>query len=158
MTKNGLGADAQLLTGLSIMIAGKNTFGYTGDGTKAPEFEFETVNEQSTGLVKQPKMTLEVLDLGAEYIAHIASGLPFVLKGNTRKDGEDKPLLVTVQGELMKTGGELKEGDATKRTFEIRVDMYNEVVDGIPTIVYTREPYNIILGGIPMAPDFSNNI
>ena len=158
MTKNGLGADAQLLTGLSIMIAGKNTFGYTGDGTKAPEFEFETVNEQSTGLVKQPKMTLEVLDLSAEYITHIASGLPFVLKGNTRKDGEDKPLVVTVQGEVMKTSGEIKEGDATKRTFEIRVDMYTEMVDNVPAIVYTRVPYNFIMGGVPMAPDFSNNI
>lgn len=158
MTKNGLGAEAQLLTGMSIMIAGKNTFGYTGDGTKAPEFEFETVNEQSTGLVKQPKMTIEVLDLSAEYITHIASGLPFVLKGNTRKDGEDTPLLVTVQGELMKTSGEIKEGDATKRTFEIRVDMYSEIVNGVPSIVYTREPYSLVLGGVPMAPDFSNNI
>jgi len=158
MTKNGLGADAQLLTGLSIMIAGKNTFGYTGDGTKAPEFEFETVNEQSTGLVKQPKMTLEVLDLSAEYVTHIANGEPFVLKGNIRKDGEDKPLVVTVQGEVMKTSGELKEGDATKRTFEIRVDMYTEVVDGKETISYVRMPYKFDLGGVPMAPDFNNNI
>jgi len=158
MTKQGLGADAQLLTGLSIMIGGKNTFGYTGDGTKPPEFEFETVNEQSTGIVKQPKMTLEVLDLNPLYVTHIASGLPFVLKGNIRKDGEDKPLLVTVQGTLLKMSGELKEGDATKRTFELRVDMYNELVDGLPGIVYTREPYNIILGGVPMAPNFSNNV
>jgi len=158
MTKNGLGNDSQLLTGLSIMIAGKNTFGYTGDGTKPPEFEFETVNEQSTGLVKQPTMTLEVLDLHPMYITHIASGAPFILKGNLRQDGEDTPLLVTVQGEVTKISAEMKEGDAAKRTFELRVDMYTELVNALPSIVYTRSPYSLFLGGIPMAPDFSNNI
>jgi len=158
MTKNGLGQPSQNLTGLSIMIGGKNTFGYTGDGTKAPEFEFETVNEDSTGIVKQPKMTLEVLNLGVEYIAHITAGLPFVLKGNIREDGEDKPLLITAQGQLHKMGQDIKEGDATKRTFELRVDMYSEVVDGVPTIVYNRHPYKCILGGVDMAPNFNNNI
>jgi hypothetical protein len=158
MTKNGLGADSQILTGLSILIGGKSTFGYTGDGTKSPEFEFEQVNEQSTGIVKQPYMTLEAYNLGAEFVSHIASGLPFVLRGNLRRDGEDKPYLVTCQGQLKKLSGEIKEGDAVKRTFEIRVDMYSEVVDNVPAIIYNREPYKCILGGVDTAPDFNNNI
>jgi len=158
MTKAGLGQSAQNLTGLSIMIGGKNTFGFTDEGTKAPAFEFETVNEDSTGIVKQPKMTLAVKNLGAEYIAHISAKLPFILKGNIRDDGEDKPLLITVQGQLHKMSGEMKEGDSVKREFEIRVDMYSEIVNGIPTIVYNRHPYKCILGGIDMAPKFNSNI
>jgi hypothetical protein len=54
--------------------------------------------------------------------------------------------------------GDIKDGDAVKRVFELRVDMYTETVDGVPNIVYTREPYNLVLGGVPMAPNFSNNI
>lgn len=158
MDKNGLGQPSQNLTGLSILIGGKNTFGYTGDGTKAPEFEFETVNEQSTGIIKVPKMTLEVENLGAEFIAHIASGLPFVLKGNINEDGENKPLVITAQGQKHKMSSEVKVGDATKRVFEIRVDMYTELVNNIPTIVYTRQPYNYIAGGIPMSSNFNENI
>ncbi len=158
MTKNGLGLPSQILTGLSIMIAGKNTFGYTDEGTKQPDFEFETVNEESTGLVKQPKMTIAVKNLGAEFITHMSAGLPFVLKGNIREDGEDKSLLITAQGQLHKMSGEIKEGDSTKREFELRVDMYSEVVDGLSTIVYSRNPYKCILGGIDMAPNFNNNI
>jgi len=50
MTKTGLGANSQILSGLSILIGGKNTFGFTGDGTKQPEFEFELINEESTGM------------------------------------------------------------------------------------------------------------
>lgn len=158
MDKNGLGQPAQNLSGLSILIGGKNTFGYTGDGTKAPEFEFITANEQSTGIVKPPKMTIEVENLGIEFITHMASGLPFVLKGNINEDGENKPLVLTVQGQLQKMGQDIKVGDATKRTFEIRVDMYTELVDNIPTIVYTRHPYNLVMGGIPMSSDFSDNV
>jgi len=158
MTKNGLGASAQALTGLSVLIGGKNTFGYTDEGTKTPEWEFETVNEESTGIVKQPKMTLAFNDLSATHIAHISAGLPFVLKGNIRVDGEDKPMLITATGQLHKMSGEIKVGDAVKREFEIRLDLYSEMVDSIPTVVYSRHPYNLILGGIMMAPDFSKNV
>jgi len=158
MTKNGLGASAQALTGLSVLIGGKNTFGYTDEGTKTPEWEFETVNEESTGIVKQPKMTLAFNDLSATHIAHISAGLPFVLKGNIRVDGEDKPMLITATGQLHKMSGEIKVGDAVKREFEIRLDLYSEMVDSIPTVVYSRHPYNLILGDIMMAPDFSKNV
>ena len=41
MANNGLGKTGQLLTGLAVLLAGKNTFGYTDEGTKPPEFEFE---------------------------------------------------------------------------------------------------------------------
>jgi len=158
MTKNGLGASAQVLTGLSVLIGGKNTFGYTDEGTKTPEFEFEVVNEESTGIVKPPKMTVAFNDLSVTHIAHISAGLPFVLKGNIRVDGEDKPLVITASGQLHKMGTDIKVGDATKREFEIRLETYSEMVDSVPTIVYSRHPYNLILGGIPMAPDFSKNI
>jgi len=158
MTKTGLGESSQNLTGLAILIAGKNTFGYTDEGTKPPEFEFETINEESTGIVKQPKMTLAVKSLGAEFIAHISAGLPFVLKGNIRDDGEDKALLITAQGQLHKMGTDIKEGDSVKREFELRLDMYSEIVDGIPTIIYSRSPYKCVLGGIDTAPDFNSNI
>jgi len=53
---------------------------------------------------------------------------------------------------------EIKEGDVLKRSFELRVDMYSEIVNGIPTIVYTRKPYHCVLGGINTASDFSSNI
>ena len=89
MAKSGLGKVGQILTGLSVLIGGKNTFGYTDEGTKPPEFEFDVVDEESTGIVKQPKMILALNDLGASHIAHIMSGLPIILKGNIRDDGED---------------------------------------------------------------------
>ncbi len=158
MDKNGMGKPSQNLSGLSILIAGKNTFGYTGDGTKAPEFEFETVNNDSTGIVKPPKMTIEVENLGAEFVTHMASNLPFVLKGNIHEDGENKGVVITVQGELQKMGQTVKVGDSVKRTLEIRVDLYTEVVDGVPSIVYTRHPYNLVLGGIPMSTNYNSNI
>ena len=158
MNKQGLGQPSQNLTGLSILMAGKNTFGYTGDGTKAPKFDFETVNEESTGIVKQPKMTLEVKNLGADFIQHIANGEPVVLKGNIREDGEDKPIQITVQGQLHNLSGEIKEGDSVKRTFEIRCDMYKEVVDGETAIEYVRYPYKLVYGGVDMAPKFNDHI
>ncbi len=158
MTKTGLGTASQNLTGLSILIAGKNTFGYTDEGTKVPTIEFETINEESTGIVKQPKMTLAIKNLNADYIAHIASGEPFVLKGNIREEHEDIPLKITAQGQLHKMEADVKEGDSTKRTFELRLDMYTEEVDGTATVEYSRQPYKIILGGKDMAPDFNKNI
>jgi len=103
-------------------------------------------------------MTVAVKNLGAEYITHMSAGLPFVLKGNIRESGEDKPLLITAQGQLQKMSGEIKEGDSVKREFEIRVDMYSEIVDGLPTIIYSRNPYKCILGGIDTAPDFNSNL
>lgn len=158
MDKNGMGKSSQNLSGLSILIAGKNTFGYTGDGTKAPEFEFETVNNDSTGIVKPPKMTIEVENLGVEFITHITSGLPFVLKGNIHEDGSNKGIVITAQGELHKMGQTVKVGDSVKRTLELRVDLYNEIVENIPTIIYTRHPYNLVLGGIPVSAKFNDNI
>jgi hypothetical protein len=158
MKEAGLGGSSQNITGLSVLIAGKNTFGYTDDGTKPPEFEFETINGESTGIVKQPQMTLAFKSLGAEFIAHISAGLPFVSKGNIRDDGEDKPLLITAKGQLHKMGTDIKVGESVKREFELRLDMYSEVVDGIPSIVYSRKPYVCMLGGISVAPNFNNNI
>lgn len=158
MTKTGLGASSQNLTGLSVMIAGKNTLGFTDDSTKVPEFEFETINEESTGIVKPPKMTLGLKNLGQEYLAHIVEGNPFVLKGNIHEGDEDKALLITIQGQLHKMSSELKEGDSTKREFELRVDLYEETVDGQQTITYNRNPYKLILAGVDTAPNFNNNI
>ena len=158
MDKNGIGKASQILTGLSILIAGKNTLGYTGDGTKVSDIEFNMVDEESTGIIKPLTMTLEVNNLGAEYITHIATGLPFVLKGNIHEDGENKSYVVTAQGKLKKMGADIKVGDVTKRTFEITLNMYSEVVDGLPTVVYTKDPYTCILGGVDTAPNFNDNL
>jgi len=158
MDKHGLGASSQALTGLSILLGGKNTFGYTGDGTKAPEFEFVTVDEDSTGIVKAVKMTVEVENLGADYITHMAKGEPFVLKGNVSDDGSNVPLVATIQGQLHKLSPEFKVGDKVKRQFELRVDLYKELVDGVSTIEYTRHPYKYVLGGVDMTSNFSDNV
>ncbi len=158
MNKNGLGKPSQSLTGLSILIGGKNTFGYTGDGTKSPTVEFNMIDEESTGIVKPLKMTLEVENLGAEFIAHIFAGLPFVLKGNIHEDGENKPYLVTAQAKPVKMETGLKVGENSKRTFELNLVMYSELVDNIPTIVYTKSPYTCILAGIDTAPKFNDHI
>jgi hypothetical protein len=153
-----LGKSSQTLTGLAILIAGKNTFGTTGDGTTISDIEFETVDGKSTGIVKQITMELEVCNLGAEYITHIASGLPFVLKGNLNIDGENLPVVEAVQGDLVKMGKDYKEGDKVKRKFTLNVNVYSEVVNNLPTVVYANDPYTIFLGGINMAPDFTDNI
>ncbi len=157
MDKHGLGDESQKAIGMSILIAGKNTFGYTGDGTKLPEFDFIKINESSTGLVKQPIMTIEVENLRAEFITHMASGLPFVLK-STLHEEDELPLLITAQGDLHKMGSDVKVGDNVKRTFELKLNMYTEMVDNLPTVVYTRKPYNLVLGGIDKAPDFNKYI
>ena len=158
MDKNGLGEPSQQLNALSILIGGKNTLGYTGDGTKAPVLEFNKVDEESTGILKPLSMTLEVENLGIEFIAHIFAGLPFVLKGNIHEDGENKLLLITVQAKPMKMESTLKVGEKAKRSFELMVNMYSEIVDNIPTIVYTRSPYTAIIGGIDTAPNLSDNL
>jgi hypothetical protein len=36
--------------------------------------------------------------------------------------------------------------------------MYSEMIDGLPTVVYSNDPYEIILGGVDMAPNFNKNI
>ncbi len=158
MTKSGLGKANQALLGLSILIGGKNTFGQTGEKTKVPTFEFNTIDDEPTGIVKRPKMTLEVNNLGAEYIAHMAANLPFVLKGNIEEDGVSTSYLITAQGSLTQMGTELKEGDKTSRSFELSLNMYSEVVDNVPTIEYVRHPYVCILAGVVKAPNFNENI
>jgi hypothetical protein len=157
MDKFGLGDSAQKVSGSSILVSGKNTYGYTGD-CKDPEFEFEEVDGESIGIVKRPKITIEICNLGAEFITHIASGLPFVLKKNISEDGENKPVVTTIQGDLLKMSEESKVGDIAKRTFEINLNMYSQVVDKIPTITYARQPYKCFFGAIDTAPKFNDNL
>jgi hypothetical protein len=158
MDKNGLGRTAQSLTGLSILIGGKNTFGYTGEATKVSDIEFVMVGEESTGIVKPLTMTLEIFDLGAEYITHIITGLPFVLKGNIHEGGVNKPYMIAAQGDLKKMGTDIKVGESVKRTFELNISMYSEVVDNLPTVVYHKDPYSCILGGVDTSKNFSDNV
>ncbi|MBL0702561.1 MAG: phage major tail tube protein [Sulfurospirillum sp.] len=146
MNKNGLGSPAQNMSGLSIVIGGKNTFGKTGD-IKIPDWEFEVVNEESTGIPKSPKITLPVHDLGAEYISAVQNGESIVLKGNIREDGEDKPYVVTMTLQLHKIGTEIKEGESVKRNLEGRIDTFEETVDGKQTIKYNRSSLELIVGG-----------
>ena len=158
MADINLGHKSQVLTGMSILIGGKTTFGFTGDGTKVSDVEFVEVDGQSIGIIKPLTMTIEVCNLNVNYITHIASNLPVVIKGNIHQDGANISYVVTLQGALKKMGKDVKIGDIVKRTFELNLNMYNEMVDGVPTINYTRHPYTCILGGVDTAPKYNQNI
>ena len=118
MTKTGLGDTGQILSGLSIILGGKNTFGKTED-IKLPDWEFELVNEESTGLIKSPTITLDVADLAPEYIKAMKDGETFLIKGNIREGGVDVPYVASMSCQLHKIGTETKEGEFAKRTLEI---------------------------------------
>lgn len=159
MNKSGLGAPAQNMTGLAIVIGGKNTYGKTGD-IKIPDWEFEVVNEESTGVPKSPKMTLPVHDLSPEYISAIQEGESIVLKGNIREDGEDVPYVVTMTMQLQKIGTEIKEGETVKRNLEGRIDTFEETVNGNQTVKYNRGALELVLGGngTNLLEKFASNI
>ena len=146
MTKQGLGATGGILSGLSIYIGGKNTFGKT-ESVKLPDWEFEVVNEESTGLIKSPNISLEVSDLSPAYISAIQNGETFIIKGNVREDGRDFPYVATMSVQLHKVGTELKEGDSVKRTLEGRINTFEETYKGSQTVNYNRDGLVLILGG-----------
>jgi len=154
MADKVMGKDGTILSGFEIFVGGKNTKGKTGDGTKISDIEFETVNGISTGIIKQMTAEIEVEDLDISYITHMAGGLPFVLKGNIRVEGENQKVVESMQGTLVKMGKDYKEGDMTKRKFTINLNMYMETVNKISTVSFTKDPYTIFLGGIDMNPDF----
>lgn len=145
MTKQGLG-NSSTLTGLSVLVAGKNTFGKTGD-VKLPEWEYEVVDEESIGIPKSPKITLPIFDLNQTIIQAIKNGETIVLKGNVRDEGEDKPIQISLTMQLHKMSPEFKEGDKVGRTFEGRIDTFEETYDGKQTVKYNRGSLELILGG-----------
>ena len=158
MNKSGLGGAGQVLTGLAIVIGGKNTFGFCD--VKVPDWEYEVVDENSTGIPKSPKITLDVYDLGAEYISAVQSGESIVVKGNIRTENDDVPYTATMTLQLHKIGTELKEGEKTKRTLEARVDTFEETVDGKQTIKYNRKALELVVGGdgVNLLEKFGSNV
>ena len=159
MTKQSLGASGSVLSGLSILLGGKSTFGKTED-VKLPDWEFEVVNDESTGLVKTPKISLDVVDLAPQYISAMQNGDTFIIKGNIRENGKDVPYVATVSCQLHKVGTELKEGDSVKRSLEGRVNTFEETINGQQTVQYNREALVLILGGngINLLADFAQNV
>ena len=145
-TKQGNGATGQIANTMAVIIAGKNTFGKVDD-FKAPDWEFEVVDEESTGLVKSPKVTFSLMDLDTRYIKAMKDGEAFILKGNIRENGVDVPYSVTMTTQLHKIGTEYKEGENVKREFEARVDTFEEIINGKQTIKYNRDAMELILGG-----------
>ena len=159
MTKTGLGATGGTLSGLSIYLGGKNTFGMT-ESVKLPDWEFEVVDEESTGLIKSPKITLEVSDLNATYISAMQAGESFIIKGNVREEGRDYPYIASMSCQLHKIGTELKEGDKVKRTLEGRIDTFEETYRGSQSVSFNRKGLKLILGGNGknLLAEFAKNI
>lgn len=144
-TKQGNGQTGQIANTLAMIIGGKNTFGLVED-FKAPDWEFEVVNEESTGIIKSPKVSFSLIDLSPSYIAAIKSGDPFMLKGNIRQNGIDVPYTITMTTQLHKIGTEIKEGENVKRDFEARINTYEEIIDGKQSVKYNRDSMELLLG------------
>lgn len=144
-TKQGFGNTSALST-LSVIVAGKNTFGKTGD-IKVPDWEYEIVDEESTGLPKPAKMSLTIFDLNKTIIKAIKDGETIALKGNVRDEGEDKSILITFSMQLHKMSNEFKVGENVGRTFEGRIDVYEETYNNEQTVYYNRETLTLILSG-----------
>lgn len=159
MTKQGLGATGAVLSGLSVIIGDKNTFGKV-DSIKIPDWEFEVVNEESTGIIKSPKTSLSFSDLSPAHIAHIKAGKPFVIRGNIRENGKDIPYTATLSMQLHKLGTELKEGDSVKRSFDGRIDSFKEKINNQETVDWNRSTLKLVLGGdgINLLEQFAKNI
>lgn len=159
MTKAGLGATGHALTGLAVIIGGKNTFGKTGD-VKPLEVEYEVVNEESTGLIKSPMVTITVYDLSKHYLSAISRGEDIILKGNVRDEGKDLPVSIALSGQMHKMSPEFKEGEQTGRTFEIRADNYIEKINNEETIKWNRDKLDLVIGGdsVNLLEDFGKNI
>jgi len=145
-TKQGNGNTGQVANTLALIIGGKNTFGMVDD-FKAPDWEFEVGNEESTGIVKSPKVTFSLMDLSPSYIADIKNSEPFILKGNIRENGKDIPYSITMTTQLHKIGTEIKEGESVKREFEARINTYEEIIGGKQAVKYNRDTMELILGG-----------
>lgn len=159
MQKQGLGAESQLLTGLALIIGGKNTFGKTGD-INPPDFEYEVVDEQITGIPKSPRLKFTVWDASAHFLDSIAKGEDFLLSGNIRaEDAVDAPLSMAIGHKLIKTKLVTKEGDRTGREFEIRVDTYIEKVNGEQTVKWNRKGVHLSYGsGDNLLKAFATNM
>jgi len=159
MQKQGLGAEAQLLTGLALVIGGKNTFGKTGD-VAPPDFEYEVVDEQITGIPKSPRLKFTVWDASQHYLNSIANGEDFLLKGNIRgEDSVDKPLSMAISHRMVSSKLVTKEGDKTGREFEVIVDAYIEKVDGDQTVKWNRQGVHLSYGsGDNLLQTFAKNL
>jgi hypothetical protein len=144
--KTGLGGNSTVLTGASVIVGGKNTFGKTGE-VKTPEWKFIIENEESTGQIESPMMEVPIMDLSKHYIASIMNGEDILLKGSLRQDGKDIPITMAVGYQVHELTPEWKVGESSGRTFKIRVDNYIEKVNGEETVKWNRKKIDLRFGG-----------
>jgi len=157
MTKQGNGATGQVINGLALVLGGRGTFGETGE-FKFPDWEFETVDEESTTILKSPKISFVIKNLAPSDIKAINRGDTILLIGNLREDGRDKRLEISLKIQLHKMATSCKEGEAVERTFEGRLDYYEEKVAGVQTVKYQRNPLFLDLGDGNIYEEFNKNV
>jgi len=144
-TKEGLG-NSSVLTGLAVVVGGKNTFGKTGD-VKLPDWEQEVVDDEATGIPKSPKITVPIFDLSEKIIRAFRDEESIVLRGNVRDEGDDRAVEISFSGQLHKMSPEFKEGEKTGRTFTVRLDVYEEKYNNVVVRKWNRGTLEDDLGG-----------
>jgi len=156
--KAGLGATGDALTGMSIIVGGKNTFGKTGE-VKLPEWKYIIQNEESTGLPESVMMEITIHDMSQHYIAAFAKGEDILLKANLRNEGKDIPFTAALSGQVHEISSPFKEMDNAGRTFKIRLDNYIEKVAGEETVKWNCKKLHLEFGGDGnnLLSDYANN-
>ena len=159
LDKSGLGKTGSILVGASVIIGGKNTFGYTGE-IKPFETKFIVVNEESTGLIESPMMEIPINDMDQHFVAQFMDGKDILIKGSLRKEGKNVPVTIAMSGQVHEMSTGFKEGDSAGRTFKIRVDNYIEKVDSKETIKWNRQKIHLEFGGngVNVLADFANQV
>jgi len=159
LDKSGLGKTGSVLTGASVIIGGKNTFGKTGE-IKPFETKFIVVNEESTGLIESPMMEIPIDDMDQHFIAEFMKGSDILIKGSLRNEGKNIPVTMALSGQVHEISPSFKTGDNAGRTFKIRVDNYIEKVDGKETIKWNRQKISLEFGGsgVNVLADFANQV
>jgi len=159
LDKSGLGKTGSVLTGASVIIGGKNTFGKTGE-IKPFETKFIVVNEEKTGLIESPMMEIPIDDMDQHFIAEFMKGSDILIKGSLRNEGKNIPVTMALSGQVHEISPSFKTGDNAGRTFKIRVDNYIEKVDGKETIKWNRQKISLEFGGsgVNVLADFANQV
>jgi len=159
LDKSGLGKTGTVLTGASVMIGGKNTFGKTGE-IKPFETKFIIVNEESTGLIESPMMEVPIFDMDQHFVNEFMKGSDILIKGSLRNEGKNIPVTMAFSGQVHEMSPSFKEGDNASRTFKVRIDNYIEKVDGKETIKWNRQKLHLEFGGsgVNVLEDFANQV
>ena len=157
--KSGLGKTGSVLTGASVIIGGKNTFGKTGE-IKPFETKFIVVEDESTGLIESPYMEIPIHDMDEHFVSQFMQGKDILIKGSLRKEGKNVPVIMALSGQVHEMTTSFKEGDNAGRNFKIRVDNYIEKVDNKETIKWNRQKIHLEFGGngVNVLADYANQV